>query len=507
MAQPASDPRIGIEINGPENQKFRIEQFLGQGAFGAVFRATGLSSSLRVAVKVLPLHDTAIADQSTRTALLNEIENATQINHENVVRVLHVERDSEALGPYLVMEYIEGGTLASLLESARQSGTEISLSQALIMMRDIARGASAVNSRLIHRDIRPENILWDGARFRVSDFGISKVLDAHTRSHTFKGRQHFMYMAPEGWREEANTPKIDVYSAGLVFFEILTLGHPLETHVTNKDDWRAWEHAHLFRVCPDIRSSRANVPVSISQLLLRMVAKRPQDRPVWEEVLRVLEAEPSMSTETIVERAVQAALRRQNQTEKDELEKQEATAKENQQQELYKFSAMQLVSLFGEVVEEFNEQFQFGSIRVVQDGGTWVYRPPNADPIFLYFFPRTDEKIRIRDGQLVGGGCLAIRDGPSCNLILVRESEDDLYGRWTACLLRFSALVDPQEVATKIGMHLPTVQPFGLPNAKLFYEHIRWASGGMHVFTYEFRDNLKELFSDYLAWAFETGTT
>jgi eukaryotic-like serine/threonine-protein kinase len=152
---------------------------------------------------------------------------------------------------------------------------------------------------------------------------ISKFVDESTRLHTFKGRQHIWYMAPEGWANQANTIKIDVYSVGLVFYEILTLQHPLLPHVADPTDFLDWEKAHLYQPCPDVRTSRNDVPLSIAQLLSRMVSKRPDDRPYWDEVLNVL-SQPSVVSGTTknptITAAVEAAVARKEQEKRKELE-------------------------------------------------------------------------------------------------------------------------------------------------------------------------------------------
>ena len=100
---------------------------------------------------------------------------------------------------------------------------QIPMPRAVEMMIDIAQGARAINEKLVHRDIKPDNILIEGKTLKIGDFGISKFVDESTRLQTFKGGQHIAYMAPEGWVGEANTFKLDVYAVGLVFFEILAL--------------------------------------------------------------------------------------------------------------------------------------------------------------------------------------------------------------------------------------------------------------------------------------------
>ncbi len=498
-----SETRIGCEVLGDRGERFRLTRHLGQGAFGAVYLAEGLNSPELVAVKMIP--SGAPEDSANADALLNEIEIASGINHENVVRILHVQREDSILGPYLVMEYVGGGTLADTLRAARERDELLDLSKAKQIMLDIVSGASAINMRLLHRDIKPDNILFDGTQFKIADFGISRLIDARTRTRTFKGRQHVMYMAPEGWRGEANTEKIDVYSAGLVFYEILSLRHPIANLVADKDDWRAWERAHLFTPCPDIRSFRSEVPVRFAQVLLRMVAKRPQERPEWKEVSEILNSGTESRGRRLVDKAIHAALVRKQEAEKKVLAQQERGEEAYKQRELYEYSCERLVECFSAVVTDFNANYQSGSIIIDrgQRNTGCVFLLPGASSIKLHFFSPRNTRIRLRAGELMGGGYLGIEGGIGCNLVLLRHGGDDLYGAWSACSLKFSALVDPRAVASNLGMSVPKVEPFGLQGEQLFYEHIQWAAGGAHVFIYEFRSDMDTLFADYLELGFQ----
>jgi eukaryotic-like serine/threonine-protein kinase len=142
---------IGTTFSGPDNETFETTDFLGQGAFGEVYRAVGETSGRVVAVKLLPLGALAVAE--SKVALLNEINTAQRIRHPNVVQVLFVnDGNSSPIGPYTVMEYVSGGSLASVL----RAGTHIPLERAIEMMMDIAQGTKAINEKLIHRDIKPD---------------------------------------------------------------------------------------------------------------------------------------------------------------------------------------------------------------------------------------------------------------------------------------------------------------------------------------------------------------
>ena len=111
---------LGTAFVGPNGETFKITDFLGNGAFGEVYRAEGETSALVVAVKLLPVG--ALASPESKIALLNEIRAAQQIKHPNVVQVLHVnDGATSSIGPYVVMEYYSGGFLAMILLGGAQS--------------------------------------------------------------------------------------------------------------------------------------------------------------------------------------------------------------------------------------------------------------------------------------------------------------------------------------------------------------------------------------------------
>ncbi|MFL6307436.1 MAG: serine/threonine protein kinase [Candidatus Sulfotelmatobacter sp.] len=497
---------IGATIIGPQNETYVITDFLGRGAFGEVYRANGESTGTVIAVKLLPVGQ--LSDDTSRRALLNEIKAAQQINHPNVVRVLHVDEGSNPnWGPYVCMEYVSGGTLAQLLRAQGKAGTQMPLARALEMMIDIAQGVRAVNEKLIHRDIKPDNILIEDKILKISDFGISKFVDESTRLHTFKGGQHVAYMAPEGWAGDTNTHKLDVYAVGVVFFEILTTKHPLMSKVKDQGSMRDWEKVHLYEACPDVTGQRSDSPPQVAQLISRMTAKRPQDRPEWTQVLTILSdpaIEPVATRHPAITQAVASALAKHQEQEKQSLESARKASEAETQRLLYSHSCKALLQRLRPAVDQFNRDFQFGKIEEVAEHGITFYRLPTAKRIQVFFFApsRTEmTEIKIRGGVVMGGGWIGLTGlvaGRSANLLLLRESNDDLYGNWIVCEVKLMALTNPQKIIGQFGITTETVEPFGF-NESFFYDQIRYAQGGLHVFTYQFIDNAEDYFAGLIA--------
>jgi len=480
---------LGTCFVGPNAETFKIIDFLGQGAFGEVYRSAGETSGTVVAVKLLPLG--ALASPETKIALLNEIRTAQQIKHPNVVQVLHVnDGASSQIGPYVVMEYVSGGNLATVL----RAGTQIPLDRAIEMMIDIAQGARTINEKLIHRDIKPDNVLIEASKLKIGDFGISKFVDESTRLHTFKGTQHIWYMAPEGWANQANTIKIDVYSVGLVFYEILTLKHPLLRHVSDPGSFLDWEKAHLYQQCPDVRTLRNEVPLSVAQLLSRIVSKRPDERPFWDEILNVL-SQPEIGSTTknpTVTAAVEAAVARNQELKWKEIKARAQQAERQKQLELYRYAWCKLLEQLNPVIEQFNQEFQHGQITDRNDAGGTIYDIPLGQSIQVVLF-EPKRGIKLRNGELIGGGWIGLANGRSANLVLLKHGADDLYGQWAICELKVAGNVNPAKLIGQFGITRDTVEPFGL-KAEYFYDQIQYA-GVVHVFNYFFSDDVVEFFA------------
>lgn len=476
---------LGTVFSGPNSEDFEITDFQGKGSFGEVYRAVGRVSGTIVAVKLLPVG--VLPSEDSRRALLNEIRAAQLIRHPNVVEVLYVNDGTDSqLGPYFVMEYVSGGTLGRYLRTHEMSGSQVPLDRALETMIQIAQGARAINEKIIHRDIKPDNILVEASSFKIGDFGISKFMDESTRTYTFKGGQHIAYMAPEGWQQLPNTPKLDVYSVGIIFYEILALKHPLRDKVQDPANFLDWERAHLYESCPDVRSLRSETPLALSQLLSRMLSKRASDRPLWDEVLGILSKPESAGRppNSSVAAAVEVAVARQQELEKAKLKAAVQQSEYEKRMGLYREACRLLLDEVQAMVDQFNENFQHGKI-TRSNGPNYVYSLPFGGRIEIAFFAPQTPGIKIRVGELIGGGWIGIANGRSANLLLLKTAPDDLYGHWQICEIDISALVTNRiAVASEVGLTQATVTPFGLKDA-YFYEQMQHTFG-MHVLTYNF---------------------
>ncbi|MGC2162645.1 MAG: serine/threonine-protein kinase [Silvibacterium sp.] len=494
------DSRIGAKVDGPNGETYRLSTFVGRGGFGEVFRAES-TNGYTVAVKFI--NPDYFADSQVLFSLLNEAQTASRVKHENVLKLIYVGK-SEDLGPYLISEFADGGTLADLIEKQRTLGEPMDVDRARELMLEIASGCRAISDVLIHRDLKPDNIFFLSTQLKIGDFGISKVIDETTRTHTFKGVQHIRYKAPESWRFESNTTKIDVYSAGLIFYEILSLVHPLLAAIRNPSDWNEWENAHLTVIPKSLRIVRPEIGLAIAQLVDRMMSKRPENRPQWDEVLQRLNSTIQTSvTDSGLAAAISSAVKRKEERERQAAEGERQRMENQRRENLYKTSCELLINTWQEVVDEFNAQFQGGQIEVLRRPNDTIYRLAGHSQINCFFFGPRDTNMTLRRQQIIGGGWIGIHNGPSGNLVLTRTPGTDLYGSWHGCLVKISPIASGKNLIGRFGISTSTKLPMGFRSEDDFYEQIRWADGGMHVFTYELRDDVKKFFIDFLETAFE----
>ena len=216
---PGSDPAAstvrfipGTIIDG----RYRIIGLLGRGGMGEVYRADDLKLGQPVALKFLPAEVAQDADRLER--FLNEVRTALRVTHANVCRVHDIgEVDGQH---YLSMEYVDGEDLGSLL---RRIG-RLPGDKAVQIARQLCAGLGAAHEQgIIHRDLKPANVMIDGrGRAKITDFGLAGLAESIVGDEVRVGTP--LYMAPEQARGEAVTVRSDIYSLGLVLYELFT-GH------------------------------------------------------------------------------------------------------------------------------------------------------------------------------------------------------------------------------------------------------------------------------------------
>jgi len=257
-----SEERFRSELG----KTYRVIGRLGApGGFGSVVRVADEEGDGEFALKTL--HFGVPPD-----VLTVESENLRRVCHENVVGYVDAGVEPES---FLVMELAEGGMLKDYISEARQRGEHFPLDTVMDWSRQLLSGLAAIHAVLLHRDLKPGNVLLDGNTLKIADFGIARIAEASTRDETFKGGGTAVYMPPEGWAGAdgpSPTPAYDLYSLGVVLFELATLQLPFE------GDREALRRAHLYQEPASPRSIRDDLPPALERLILQLLRKTPSER-------------------------------------------------------------------------------------------------------------------------------------------------------------------------------------------------------------------------------------
>ena len=266
------DPFVGRMLD----DKYCVEERLGAGGMGAVYRARHVEMDRPVAIKFL--QQRFVEDEAARTRFLIEARAAVMLRHANAVSVTDFGHTSEGC-VYIVMELLEGYTLREILTREGPIETARAIS---IMLQTSAAVAAAHDAGIIHRDLKPSNILVtqsadQPAIVKVLDFGIAKfTIDEDgmdlVQANSVIGTPR--YMSPEQYNGFELTPATDVYSLGVILYEMLAGMAPF-TGSTPAEI--AEKHANLPPHAP--REIVAAIPEDVERIVLHALEKRPEDRP------------------------------------------------------------------------------------------------------------------------------------------------------------------------------------------------------------------------------------
>ncbi len=489
---------VGSVILDNNKAEYEIRKFIGAGSFGNVYEARNNSDRTLWAVKTL---QTPFAEETILKAFINEGNLATRISHRNVIKYVFFHDGStfSELPPYIIMELADCGTLAQLIDSRRSKGQFLSNDELKAFFAQLIDGMEVINSYLVHRDIKPDNILLLSNTLKISDFGLSKIVAEATRTTTFKGIGCIPYMSPEAWKLDNNTILMDIYSMGIVFFELATLKHPLT--VTNGDITN-WQHAHMFQ--NPSRPDQINPALSpvISQTITKMMEKQPQRRfQNWAEIREFLDKD--RITQSTRSDLVDAVLKKR--MEIDEKYKTQRLEIEKRQQEVERLKqtiSFQFINDIVQPIKIFFDQINSkytgskNSVQLSSNGMSASIKTSSNNELRLEVRPILEEDFyrekviddygmrashkelslpTLQGKPLLAWGLLEAPDERGFNLLLL-ESKESPYGIWQLLINRSNAIARDQRISPfpfcfeeiekelrYIGaMHIYVSEPMGL---------------------------------------------
>lgn len=257
------------------NRRYRLDHQQGSGGMAVIYKATDLALGRIVAVKIL--RPSLTNDHSFLVRFRQEARNVANLSHPNIVTVHDVGQDNNT--HYIVMEYIDGANLKDIIREE----SPLPISKVLDLGIQICAGVGyAHRAKLVHADVKPQNILvTDNNKVKVTDFGIAQALAAtqpQERQKVVWGSPH--YFSPEQAQGEYPTPASDVYSLGIVLYEMLTGRLPFVG-----SDQQALALAHIRDAPPRLSEINPQIPTDLERIILKSLSKDPNARHRSADVL------------------------------------------------------------------------------------------------------------------------------------------------------------------------------------------------------------------------------
>ena len=254
---------LGTILSG----RYRLDARIGAGGMSTVYRAFDETLERQVAIKLLNREVTSDSDQLER--FRREARAVAQLSHPHIVGVIDAGEDEGR--PYIVFEYVEGETLK---ERIRRQG-RLPVPEAVAYAIEIARALGAAHARhIVHRDVKPQNVLIDEeGSAKVTDFGIARTLDEEGLTADGRVIGTTDYVSPEQALGQAVTGQSDLYSLGIVLYEMLSGEVPFQG-----DSQVAVAMKHVREPLPDVHRMRPGVSAALASVIDRATAKHPSER-------------------------------------------------------------------------------------------------------------------------------------------------------------------------------------------------------------------------------------
>jgi eukaryotic-like serine/threonine-protein kinase len=259
--------------------RYRLDEKVGSGGMSSVYRAFDPTLERWVAIKLM--HRDISTDQDQLERFRREARAVAQLNHPHVVTVIDAGEDDGT--PYIVLEFVEGETLKDRI---RREG-RLPVSEAVAYAIEIGRALSCAHeNKLVHRDIKPQNILIDrDGRAKLTDFGISRSLDSEGLTATGRVLGTTDYVSPEQALGHEVTAQSDIYSLGIVLYEALVGEAPFRA-----DTQVAVAMKHVREPLPDVQRLRPEISAALAAVVERATAKETANRyATIEEMVHDLE--------------------------------------------------------------------------------------------------------------------------------------------------------------------------------------------------------------------------
>lgn len=269
--------RIDIEtvLVDDKGNQYTIEANAGDGGFSRVYKAS--CDGEFYAIKVLDKFD-----PKSIVSFKNEYDIASKVRSEHTIKYYYLNEHGHNDYPcFIIMEYAEGGNLKKALKELNKLGGSYSPEKLFEIYMQLINGMIDISEYAVHRDIKPENILICEGNYKISDYGLSKCVNEATRSvsKTMKGYGTDLYYAPELWANPSahnlNNTQVDIYSMGIVFYEIANLTYPYDDNGDRRE----------MHMSGAIKPHKSSVDLVFQNLINKMMARSTAERfKTWTDI-------------------------------------------------------------------------------------------------------------------------------------------------------------------------------------------------------------------------------
>ena len=455
-----------------KEDEYEIIEYIGSGGFSHVYKIRKKTDNSMWALKTIhPI----VNNQQDIKAILNEGRNALKIRNENVISYIYFHDGTKFnnLPPYIIMEYANGGNLSDFIDTNKGAQKYIENPVLILMFKQLINGMKAINNYLVHRDIKPLNILFNDNVLKITDFGLSKIVNQSTRSSTFKGSGTYAYMAPEAWENKNNTIQMDIYSMGIVFYQLITFNYPYK--IDNGGDLiKNYRDAHMTKNPFRPEQYNSKISINLSQIIMKMLEKSVSDRfHNWKEIEELLAIEiHEKEIDKDIEELLKTRIKRDEENRTKKLEENKEETKKRDFLKRVKYQIIKsIINPLEEKMNEFNKRYHNGGIRFgekeihVLEKFVYIIKFVSGKDIQIYIeglydykfeyqvspeslidipFPTKENLIKkvapkLKDRKILAWGFLKTSEGKGFNIFLVKK-ENDIYGEWLILENRNSAL-------------------------------------------------------------------
>lgn len=447
---------IGSTLKDDKGNNYVLDSILGSGGFGNVYKAHNENDGSVVAIKLL---QNTFDSNDAYLSFQKETNQSKLIDSENVIKYLFIHDGKlfPEYPPYIIMEYTDGGTLRQFIKE--RNGQQLDIETLKDIFIQLTNGMKAVSEHLVHRDIKPENILNFSGTLKITDFGLSKISVDSTKTLSFKNAGTPLYIAPEAWNNDKNTIQMDIYSMGIVFYELATLSFPYD--LPEKQKYESFKNMHLFDAVNNPATINPNLPPNIVSMIIKMLEKPTQNRfKNWDEIISVLKTKslPKDDISEFVNSALNKRNERQLSWQKTQAEKERAESKRKDYIQLvYSQFSNAVLDPINEFINRFNTQIEEADRRIKITslkplGNTCHFKTeikmPIGHIITLYCEILFKENFTKEVETFFGRGTKTINYLPQCNNIdiimwcqvkdndslgfnlLLLKNEGSMYGDW-----------------------------------------------------------------------------